>query len=399
VHDMSKVIILVGGSSKGTRFRPLSLDIPKPLFPLAGKPNLYHQIEAATKIPKLIEVLLLGFYEDHLFTSFIKETSTILGVNIKYLREQKELGTAGGLLKFKREIMKGDPETIVLLHSDICSSFPLKEIVEFQLHHKQELTLVATRINREYASNYGCLVEDPETHQLVHYAEKPETFVSDLINCGMYCFSPAFLDYMGVRKEAHMRESGSETEVFRLEQDVIIPLVGSGRILVYIYNEFWRQIKNAGAAVYVNDLYTLHYRKIAPDRMEKEGGNIIGNVMIEPSAEIHPSARLGPNVYIGHNCKIGKGVRISQSILLDDVEIKDHAFLTYSILAKGCSVGPWARVEGIANPTPKLVVNKERVGSTILGTGTQVNGEVIIRNCIVMPQKNLGDDCYNEIIL
>jgi mannose-1-phosphate guanylyltransferase len=68
---MLKGIILVGGASRGTRFRPLSLSIPKPLFPVAGKPLLYHPVKALSEVKGLSEILIIGFYESSVFTEFL----------------------------------------------------------------------------------------------------------------------------------------------------------------------------------------------------------------------------------------------------------------------------------------------------------------------------------------
>lgn len=78
-----KAVILVGGPRKGTRFRPLSLDLPKPLFPIAGKPMIYHHIEACAQVPGLTEVLLLGFYEESAFTSFVADASKEFNIKIR----------------------------------------------------------------------------------------------------------------------------------------------------------------------------------------------------------------------------------------------------------------------------------------------------------------------------
>jgi mannose-1-phosphate guanylyltransferase len=69
-----KGIILVGGHSSGTRFRPLSMDTPKPLFPIAGKAMIYHHVNALSKVPGMREVLIIGFYEASLFDRFLTET-------------------------------------------------------------------------------------------------------------------------------------------------------------------------------------------------------------------------------------------------------------------------------------------------------------------------------------
>ena len=69
-----KAVILVGGPSVGTRFRPLSMDCPKPLFPIAGKPTIYHHVQALAKVPQMKEILLVGFYDQNVFDRFLLET-------------------------------------------------------------------------------------------------------------------------------------------------------------------------------------------------------------------------------------------------------------------------------------------------------------------------------------
>jgi mannose-1-phosphate guanylyltransferase len=68
-----KGIILVGGPSSGTRFRPLSLDFPKPLFPIAGNPIIYHHVAALAKIVGMKEIFLIGSFEQSVFDGFLKE--------------------------------------------------------------------------------------------------------------------------------------------------------------------------------------------------------------------------------------------------------------------------------------------------------------------------------------
>jgi mannose-1-phosphate guanylyltransferase len=73
MHGNLKGIILVGGPSVGTRFRPLSMDIPKPLFPIAGKELIYHHVLSLTKVPGMKEILLIGFFEAAVFERFINQ--------------------------------------------------------------------------------------------------------------------------------------------------------------------------------------------------------------------------------------------------------------------------------------------------------------------------------------
>ena len=80
-----KGIILVGGPSVGTRFRPLSMDYPKPLFPIAGHPIIYHHVAALAKISGMKEIYLIGFFDNSVFDGFLKEAQAEFPfIHIKY---------------------------------------------------------------------------------------------------------------------------------------------------------------------------------------------------------------------------------------------------------------------------------------------------------------------------
>lgn len=86
---------MVGGPGKGTRFRPLSLDIPKPLFPIAGFPLVQHHIEACSRVDGLKEILLIGFFQPtEQLNRFIREMKEQFKINIRYLQEYALLGKA-----------------------------------------------------------------------------------------------------------------------------------------------------------------------------------------------------------------------------------------------------------------------------------------------------------------
>lgn len=80
-------VILVGGPTRGTRFRPLSLDIAKPLFPVGGKPLIYHHVAACANQfgDKMHKIFLLGNFPDESFTAFIASAKSEFGVDIEYV--------------------------------------------------------------------------------------------------------------------------------------------------------------------------------------------------------------------------------------------------------------------------------------------------------------------------
>ncbi|KAL2939195.1 Mannose-1-phosphate guanyltransferase alpha [Bienertia sinuspersici] len=102
-------VILVGGPTEGTTFRPLSFNTQKPLFPIAGHPMIHHQISACKTIPNLVQIFLIGLYEERELALYVSSISNELKVPVRYLKEDKPLGSAGGLYHFRDLIMEDEP--------------------------------------------------------------------------------------------------------------------------------------------------------------------------------------------------------------------------------------------------------------------------------------------------
>ncbi|RPA71323.1 nucleotide-diphospho-sugar transferase [Ascobolus immersus RN42] len=409
----SKAVILVGGPSRGTRFRPLSLDLPKPLFDVAGHPIIWHNLKALAKTPGIKEVILIGYYDESVFAPYIKWWSLDYPqFSIKYLREYQALGTAGGLYHFRDVILKGNPSTLFVLNADVCCSFPLSSMLELFEEKQAEAVILGTKVSVEAASNFGCIVADPETKRVRHYVEKPETHISNLINCGVYLFSASIFDVIrdGMARKADKLaanpalEHEDDQEALRLEQDVLGELSERSKFFVYETRDFWRQIKTAGSAVPANALYLQQAYQSGATELAQPGPNIVAPVYIHPSAHVDPTAKLGPNVSIGERAVIGAGARIKESIILQDAEIKHDACILYSIIGWGSRVGAWARVEGspvaATEHSTSTVKNGVKVQSvTILAKDCTVADEVRVQNCVCLPYKELKRDVVNEVIM
>ncbi|CAD5124617.1 DgyrCDS12886 [Dimorphilus gyrociliatus] len=425
---MVKAVVLIGGPQKGTRFRPLSMDILKPLFPVAGFPMIYHHIDAARKIKGLREILLIGSYQQSdALHRFIMEVQHEFRILIRYLQEYAPLGTGGALYHFRDQILAGNPEVFFVMNCDVCCDFPLAEMLEFHksrgpgVHH----TILGTNATRQQSLNYGCIVEDSETHRVRHYVEKPETFVSTTINCGVYIFSPDIFNCIAKQlensKEAinfDLTSTEQNPNIVKLD-DAIAKMTtekdSNGIIHVYHTIKFWSQIKSAGAAVFANRHYLSIYHRTHPERLAKLGPNqpnIIGDVFIHATARVDPTATLGPNVTIGSGVTIGAGVRVRETLILDGAIVGDHACILYTIIGPRATIGQWTRIEGTANdpnpnkPFAKLDVcgafsNDGRLqpSITVIGSSVFVPSEVVILNSIVLPNKELRGSFKNQIIL
>jgi mannose-1-phosphate guanylyltransferase len=352
---------------------------------------------------------------------------------MKYLREYQALGTAGGLYHFRDAILKGHTDRFFVLNADVCCSFPLEQMLRLFEEKDGEAVILGTRVANDAATNFGCIVSDTHSKRVLHYVEKPESHISNLINCGVYLFSteaffpsiksamkrradrPRLLSYPSsdtldssyvARSGQDNDDDGEKTEVIRLEQDILSDLADNRQFYVLETKDFWRQIKTAGSAVPANALYLMKAFQQQSEELAKPSATILPPVFIHPTAQVDPTAKLGPNVSIGPRAVVGAGARIKEAIVLEDAEIKHDACVLYAIIGWSSRVGAWARVEGTPTPVRELstsvVKNGVKVQSiTILGKECAVADEVRVQNCVCLPFKELkrvSQDFYIIIV-
>jgi mannose-1-phosphate guanylyltransferase len=417
---MTKAVILVGGGSKATRFRPLSLDLPKPLFPIAGLPMIQHHVEALCKVEGLSEIILMGFFDQTLFQGFMDTVSEDMKIPVRYLREEAECGTAGGLYRYRDVILQGDPAAIIVLHCDIGCAFPLQDMLNAHMSSPRVCTVLGKELSERESHKYGAMVVDEKTSELRHYAEKPATEISSIVNAGVYIFAPAIFDHLSKINEDVNRGSAyrpyyhNASPNMHIEQDILMTFAATGRIFVFETKDFWCQIKDPAAALTCAGMYLEYFRTHRPEILATSavsmrakigrvpssgqfGGTvgvgsdrltIHGAVFVHPTAKIDPRATIGPNVSIGAGVTVGPGVRLKNCIILEDVTVEDHAVIIGSIIGWGSSVGHWTRVQDNDDNKP-----------SIFGAGVSAQSEIIVSGCIVLPHKSLGESCHNQIIL
>jgi NDP-sugar pyrophosphorylase family protein len=368
---------------------------------------------------------MIGYYDESVFRDFIKDAAKEFPhIAIKYLREYQALGTAGGLYHFRDAILKGRPDKFFVLNADVCCSFPLNDMLKLFNDKDAEAVILGTRVSESAASNFGCIVSDAHTRRVLHYVEKPESHISNLINCGVYLFSTECI-FPSIKSAIKRRsdrprlvsypssdnlessffqdddEEAKHNEVLRLEQDILSDLADSKQFYVYETKDFWRQIKTAGSAVPANALYLQQAYQSGSPELAKPSANILPPVFIHPTAEVDPTAKIGPNVSIGPRAVVGAGVRIKEAIVLEDCEIKHDACIMYAIVGWGSRVGAWGRVEGtpvhVTEHNTSTIKNGMKVQSiTILGKECGVGDEVRVQNCVCLPYKELKRVSYRK---
>lgn len=214
-----QAVILVGGESTGTRFRPLSINSPKTLFPLAGKCLITHIIESLVNqlADSIDSINLLGFMKDEeIFHRYSLEISLQFHIPVKYFSESQSKGTAGGLYYFKDQIFNHESDGLIFIHGDIICDYPFKQIYDFHVSNDADSTilginpLLIANYFKKYLNvkaddsddlnqnniltNFGTILAKKNNPNVEHYVEKPSSEFSIqygkefdvLINGGIY---------------------------------------------------------------------------------------------------------------------------------------------------------------------------------------------------------------------
>ena len=109
-------------------------------------------------------------------------------------------------------------------------------------------------------------------------------------------------------------------------------------------------------------------------KLQGEGQQFEGNVLVDPTAQVHKGAKVGPNVVIGAGCVIEEGARIRNSTLFKNTKVRRGAYIDGSILSWDCTVGEWARIEGLS----------------VIAESVKVKDEIRITQAMVMSQKEIS---------
>ncbi|OAF70627.1 hypothetical protein A3Q56_01603 [Intoshia linei] len=454
-NEIYAAVLLIGGPDKGTRFRPLSLSLPKPLFPVAGKAILMHIIDQIIETQKFTDIILVGSYDnDDKLTRFLLKCSKLYkNIEFKYLKETTITGTGAALLLAKHVFQK--TENVLVLNGDICGNFLIGRFIDESMknsnqdciaslltktgfewsvtfhntppyfiivgcHLSNNLNLIycfLTKILKvaDYQSqDFGCVVYQNDSNTIEHFVEKPSTFVSCEISTGCYVFSSGIVqileDVMNKQKKEIEKTHIDCTKLrISLENNIFPRLVEQGLIKGVHTDEFWIPMKDPSSVLYGNAYYLS---KIA-DRDYNHLNNVIilENVYIHDSVKIGNFSKIGPNVSIDENVTIGKGVRIKNSIILENVDIKNYSLISNSIIGWNCKIHEHCRIEGTeskVNPNVKDSIisisclftdGSLNPCTTVLGNSVSIIDGKMIKDSIVLPYKNLTRNHRHEIIL
>ena len=212
-----RAVIMAGG--KGTRLALLNAEIPKPMFPICGKPIIEYQIESLIRSGIKEITLIVGHLKDVIIEHFGDGSN--LGVNIEYIEESEPLGTAGALYYLKNE-----QEDFVLVFGDLILDIDFNRFMSFHKEHGAGVTLFGHPNSHPYDSDVIQVNDNNKVIGILSKKVERDFFYHNFVNAGVYCVNPQVLDRINA------------PEKIDLEKTLIAGLVEQGRVYAYKSTEY-----------------------------------------------------------------------------------------------------------------------------------------------------------------
>jgi len=332
---MERAVIMAGGF--GTRLRPLTMTIPKPMVPILNTPMIEHIINLL-KTYNIKDIVTVLYFQPEIITSYFEDGSRF-DVNMIYVMANADYGTAGAV----RNAAEHLKDRFIIISGDVLTDFNLHKALDFHLKRKSMATILLTRVKKPL--QYGIVITD-EYGKIKRFLEKPswgEVF-SDTINTGIYILEPEVLDLIPYQEEFDFSK-----DLFPKMLKENMPLYG------YIADGYWRDIGNLNEYQIGQDdalkgkikLITKGVSKgnltIGKSSVVSPTAKLIGKIVIGDNSFIGPHAEIKESV-IGNNVTIGTGSRITGTTIWDNVTIGEFVELTDDVICNDCTIGEGATI-------------------------------------------------------
>ena len=288
--------VMVMAAGKGTRLRPVTDLLPKPMAPVANRPVLYH-ILRLLKRHGFGEVVLNLHHMPEVITEYLGDGSAV-GLDVRYSYEPELLGTAGGVKK--NEDFLG-VDTFLVMSGDALTDIDLTGLVAAHRRNGSIATLAVKEVADP--SLYGVVVTDDDD-RVVGFQEKPsrEEARSHLCNCGIYVFEPEILSLIPA---GEFDDFGSRLFPDLLKQHVVFH--------AHSCDGYWSDVGNLSEFSRGNaDALT---GKVG---VELPGVELRPGVWVEEGVSLASSVRIEPPVLIGRGCSLGEGAVIEGPTVLGE---------------------------------------------------------------------------------
>jgi mannose-1-phosphate guanylyltransferase len=340
-----QAVVLAGG--EGTRLRPLTLSVPKPVMPLAGRPFMSFMLDWLEGHGVDDVVLSCGFLS--------AEVRRVLGarhgaMRLRYVEEDSPLGTAGPIrLAADMGMLQ---ERFLVLNGDVLTDIDLAAEVAFHEAHDATATLALIAV--EDVASYGVVPTDADGRVAAFLEKSAGPAPTNRINAGAYVLEG---DVVGLIPR---------DRAVSFEREVFPRLVGEG-LYGYLADGYWIDIGTRER--YLEATYDLLSGRVASMLPARDAsGSLV------PTCCDIGRARIGPLSVLGKRCRVGAEALIDRSVLHDGVDVGQGSVIRKSVLGAGAIVGqgveveegavigsgarirPWQRIEAAALIAPGAVV-------------------------------------------
>jgi mannose-1-phosphate guanylyltransferase len=360
-----QAVILVGG--EGTRLRPLTSTVPKPVVPLVDRPFIAFMLQWL-RVHEIDDVIMsCGF----LATSVrnVLGDGSAYGIKLRFVEEPDPRGTAGAL-KYAERLLD---ERFLMLNGDVLTDIDLTGQIAQHERTGARATLALAPVTDPSA--YG-LVHLNEDRSVRDFLEKPspDQIDTNLISAGAYVLQRDILQLVPPDRNVS------------IEREVWPALIGDG-LYGFPADAYWldigtpeRYLQGTFDIIEGNVETAVRERLgedwLAVDEHAQIHGRAIPPAVIERGVCVAPGAHVGSLVVLGENVYVGAGSRVERSVILSGAEIGAGCVLRDCVVAAGCRVGDGTRIEGGA----------------ILGEGVTVGaGNTIACGARIFPGVTLPD--------
>jgi UDP-N-acetylglucosamine diphosphorylase/glucosamine-1-phosphate N-acetyltransferase len=348
-----KAVILAAG--KGTRMRPLTENRPKVMLPLANKPLLEHII-LTIKTAGIRDFLIVTGYRKEMIEEHFKDGSK-LGVNIEYIEQKMQKGTADAIASVKNSI---DERFLVTNGDVLAGSSDIKNLLKTD----GDMVIASKRVASP--EEYGILyVKGNRVEKIV---EKPKSSESDIANSGIYVFSPDIFNAIENTKPSIR----GEYEI----TDSIQQMIDSGKQTGFVLLEKWQDMGLPWHILEANEMLLNDGKDIqwemrgevephatlignvsaGKGTIVRNGSYIIGPVVIGKNCDIGPNCFIRPATSIGDGVRIGNAVELKNSIVMNWTHIGHLSYVGDSIIGENCNFGAGTKVANLRHDRRTVIV-------------------------------------------
>jgi mannose-1-phosphate guanylyltransferase/mannose-1-phosphate guanylyltransferase/phosphomannomutase len=329
---------MVMAAGLGTRLRPITHEIPKPVVPVANVAIVEQLVRllAAHGVDEVIANL-------HWFPETVRGRlgdGSDLGIEVSYREEKELLGTAGGVRNVADFLTGGDDDTFVVLAGDALTDVALTALDAAHRANGGVATLAVKKVSD--VSEYGVIVTGADG-RVQGFQEKPDPAeaLSDLVNCMVYAFSAEILDYFPADDPVDFAND-------------VFPALLANDVPFHVHeiDSYWNDVGtlreylqgNLDAIEGAVELPRMNGELLdgaAPDGMD--GVEVEGRVLFGPGCRVGDGARLSGPLVIGPGAEVGAGAQVKEAVLLPGARVADGEMLARGIAGNAARLasGDW----------------------------------------------------------